>query len=458
MTRFSEVAPGQFELCPIYESSSLACDHNILMMEILAEVAKRHNLIMLSHEKPFAYINGSGKHINWSLSADGGKTSLFQSGEQATDTQFWMFIIAFIRAVHTHAELVRAAAVCPGNDYRLGENEAPVDIMSVYLGEVLDQVCKHIMGQSSGGSELKNALKLGNLPPLARDSIDRNRTGPIAFALNKFEIRTVGSSQTCATIVTLLNTIMADALDQTANELEERLKEGRGLEAAATDVMQNTLKDHYNIVFNGNSNSAIWSEEAQLRGLPRNRTAPAALAVYNNPAKTQVFTRMGVLTDVERESRRNVTNTSFLRHITIELRTMLMLVETEIIPAGIRLQDELSRSIKHTKEALGEEEGEVEEGEGKRKEGLLDPQVERLKRVSSIVSQLIKLADSHRSLLQEGETVAENKYVDPHSVFAEFHPRYTKALKEARELVDELETMSNNWPFPRPYPDMLLMV
>ncbi|MFK7929057.1 MAG: glutamine synthetase III, partial [Myxococcota bacterium] len=354
-TRHNEVAPSQFELAPVFERTPLAIDHNMLTMEVLRQVARRHGFQCLLHEKPFAGINGSGKHNNWSISTDKGDNLLEPGQTPGENMRFIVFLTAVIQAVDQHADLLRASIAHAGNDHRLGANEAPPAILSIYLGEELSSVVDSLIaGEKHSGSGGGESMRLGvsALPPLPRDSTDRNRTSPFAFTGNKFEFRAVGSSQSIARPNIFINTIVADALAQLADAIEDRTSNGTELPDAVQQVVQASLTKHHRVIFNGNGYSDAWQQDAKTRGLPNLRTAVDAIGCYGSPEHVELFERHGVLSHKEVESRVNVMFEAYSKALAIEAQSSLDLASTALLPAALKHQERMANSI-HAAERVG---------------------------------------------------------------------------------------------------------
>ncbi|WP_428561314.1 MAG: glutamine synthetase III [Solidesulfovibrio sp. DCME] len=354
-TRHNEVAPSQFEIAPIYETGNLATDHNQMVMTVLRTVAKRYGLICLLHEKPFAGINGSGKHLNYSIgNADLG--SLYDPGDTPHENaQFLVFCAAAIRAVHKFSALLRATVATASNDHRLGANEAPPAIMSVYLGEQLTDVFEQIKKGKIEGSKQKGVMNIGvdTLPPLPMDPGDRNRTSPFAFTGNRFEFRAVGSSQSIAGSQVALNTMMAESLDFIASKLEAATGgDASKLNAAVQTVIQEIIKDHDAVVFNGDGYSEEWHAEAEKRGLPNLKTTPDALPVLTSPEVVKLFTTYGVFSEAELKSREEIYLEQYVKTVQTEAALVVRMAKTIIFPAAMRYQGELAKTCADLK-AIG---------------------------------------------------------------------------------------------------------
>ncbi|MBX5469479.1 MAG: glutamine synthetase III [Thermoleophilaceae bacterium] len=337
-TRHNEVAPSQYEIAPVFEGTNVGCDHQMITMQVLQNVARRYGLVCLLHEKPFAGVNGSGKHNNWSMSTDGG-VNLLDPGDTPEDNlHFLFFCAAVIRAVDKHQGLLRASIASPGQDHRLGANEAPPAIMSIFLGSELERVFDAIVEERTEPSEPGSFLGLGTpvLPALPRHSGDRNRTSPFAFTGNKFEFRALGSSMSPSLPNTVLNTIAADAIDELADRLDAELDAGKDLEQAVVGVIRDAYSESRRIVFNGDGYSQEWHAEAEARGLLNLRTTPDALPELVSEQTKAVFSRYEVLSERELESRYDVFTEQYTVKINIEAEIAASIARTMILPAAAR--------------------------------------------------------------------------------------------------------------------------
>ena len=334
-TRHNEVAPNQFEIAPIYEAANLASDHNQLLMEILKSVGERHSLAILLHEKPFAGVNGSGKHVNWSLATDEGQNLLEPGHTPEENLQFLYFLSATLKAIHTHGGLLRASIAFAGNDHRLGANEAPPAIMSAFLGAQLNHILDAIeKGAAADASSQKIIdLGIGNLPRIEKDATDRNRTSPFAFTGNKFEFRAVGSSQPIALPLTVINAAVAEALDDLNARLEAELKAGKEHKAAVLAVVRQAIQETKAIRFEGNGYSDEWKAEAERRGLPHAKDTVAALHIWEEPAVKAVLAKPGILSEGEQESRLHIRHEEYQKVIAIETQVLRQMAETQILPS-----------------------------------------------------------------------------------------------------------------------------
>jgi glutamine synthetase len=355
-TRHNEVAPAQFECAPIFEEVNIAVDHNTLLMDIMNRVAKRHKLVVLFHEKPFAGINGSGKHNNWSLATDTGVNLLAPGKTPKTNLMFLTFFVNTIKAVHDYADILRAAIASAPNDHRLGANEAPPAIISVFVGQYLAKVLEDI--ETRVGSKFDEQdeaiLKLDlhrSIPELLLDNTDRNRTSPFAFTGNKFEFRAVGSSANCAISMTVLNTIVADTLKKFKSDVDGLVEKGDKKEIAIMQVIQKYIVESKAVLFEGDGYSDQWHQEAERRGLPNLKTTPVALdAMVTNKAK-DLFERNHVYTHVELEARHEIELEKYIKKVQIEARIMGDLAINHILPAAITYQNKLSSNISGLKAA-----------------------------------------------------------------------------------------------------------
>ena len=335
-TRHNEVAPGQFELAPMFEPANLATDHNMLTMEVLRTTAERHGFACLLHEKPFAGINGSGKHNNWSLCDSKGNNLLDPGATPMDNAQFLVFLAVVLRAVHKHSTILRLGTIGAGNDHRLGANEAPPAILSIFLGEQLTAVIDAVINDKQLSSTCNDGetMKVGvsSLPPLPRDISDRNRTSPFAFTGNKFEFRAVGSSQSIAPANIALNVAVACALDDIATELESALNQGVSLHNAVHDLLVRLFKEHSPIVFNGNGYAAEWQAEAARRGLPNFRDTVSVLEHYSDKDVMEAFTRTGVLNERELLARQEILLENYIRAVHVETKLTSSLGHSVILP------------------------------------------------------------------------------------------------------------------------------
>jgi glutamine synthetase len=342
-TKHNEVAPAQHELAPIYTTTNIATDHNQLMMETLKKVANRHGLVCLLHEKPFAGINGSGKHNNWSMAANDGQNLLDPGKTPHDNEQFLLFLAAIIQAVDEYADLLRVSTANPGNDHRLGANEAPPAIISIFLGEQLTDILEQIEHGGAKSSKVGGELKLGviTLPALPKDSTDRNRTSPFAFTGNKFEFRMVGSSASIAEPNTALNTIAAEVLSRIATRLEK----AKDVDTEVQTIVTEIVKKHKRVIFNGNNYTDEWVKDAEKRGLPNIKSTVAAIPVLISEKSVKVYEKHAVLSKEELHSRYEIYLENYTKTVNIEALTMLEIAKRQILPASLTFAGQVASTI-----------------------------------------------------------------------------------------------------------------
>ncbi len=429
-TQHNEVAPAQHELAPIYENTNVATDHNQIAMEALKRIAGHHNLVCLLHEKPFAGVNGSGKHNNWSLTTDDGQ-NLFEPGKTPHENvQFLLFLVAVLKAVDLHADLLRISAANPGNDHRLGANEAPPAIISVFLGEQLEDILEQIEQGEATSSKQGGNMSIGvkSLPTLKKDVTDRNRTSPFAFTGNKFEFRMVPSSASISCPNHMLNTITADVLSDFADELEK----AEDFEKAVHDLIQRTVKEHKKIVFNGNGYSDDWVKEAERRGLPNIKSMVDAIPALEKDKAVAMFEKHNVLTRAELFSRAEILYEDYMKQINIEARTMIDMAAKQIKPAVIAYAGELAGSLNQVREAGADVSVQME---------LLNEVTAHLNEMSRRLAELEEV--TAKASAMEGERSSEEiaKYYRD-VVFVK--------MNELRAPADALEMIVDEdyWPFP----------
>lgn len=355
-TRHNEVAPAQFECAPIFEEVNIAVDHNSLLMDVMSKVAKRHKLKVLLHEKPFAGINGSGKHNNWSLATDTGVNLLAPGKTPKTNLMFLTFFVNTIKAVHDYADLLRAAIATPSNDFRLGANEAPPAIISVFTGKYLYEVLQEVKSRVNNKFDEQDEaiLKLDlhrHIPELMLDNTDRNRTSPFAFTGNKFEFRAVGSSANCASAMTVLNTIMAKTLVDFKKDVDSLIEKGEKKEIAIMQTLRKNIVDSEKILFEGDGYSEDWAKEAEKRGLANVKTTPKALDAFVTPKATKLFTEMNVYNEKELHARHEILLEDYVKKVQIEARVIGDLATNHILPAAVKYQNDLLTNIKGLKDA-----------------------------------------------------------------------------------------------------------
>jgi glutamine synthetase len=438
-TRHNEVAPSQYEVAPIFERTTVAVDHNMLCMEVLKHVAQRHGFQCLLHEKPYAGINGSGKHNNWSMATDGGENLLEPGTSPEQNMRFMVMLAAIMRAVDLHADLLRITIAHAGNDHRLGANEAPPAILSIYLGEQLTDVVEAVTAGTGRGSERKgDTMRLGVsvLPPLPRDATDRNRTSPFAFTGNKFEFRAVGSSQATAKPNAVLNTIVADSMAFLSGEIEKAKQ--KGLEAAVNEVVAEVFKKHRRVLFNGNGYSAEWHAEAEKRGLPNLRNAVDAIARFCDKKNLELFEQLGVLSAKEAESRMNIMFEGYSKAIAIEGQSALSIARTILLPAAQKSQRDVAESISRVKE-LGVE---------------VKVQEKRLRDTTACIESFVLAIDELASVFEH----AEHHSGSPLEHARTYRDKVVPAMVKLRELADALEVMTDDayWPLPK-YRELLFL-
>lgn len=350
-TRHNEVAPGQFEVAPTFEEVNLAIDHNALLMDLMEKVAEKHNLKVLFHEKPFAGINGSGKHNNWSMGTNTGVNLLAPSTKPKETLRFLTFLVNVIKAVHDNADLLRASIASAGNEHRLGANEAPPAIMSVFLGETLTQALTDLETKSeitvNKGDNVYYKLGLNRIPSLMRDNTDRNRTSPFAFTGNKFEFRAVGSAANSASTMTVLNAIVADQLNSFKTDLDARLAKGEKKELAIVDILKEYYANSKRILFEGNGYSDEWVEEAARRGLSNIKASPDALGVFVLPESLALFERTGVMNHAEVESRYEIELEKYIKTVQIESRVMGDLAMNHVVSTALKYQNKLAETARN---------------------------------------------------------------------------------------------------------------
>ena len=436
-TRHNEVAPGQFELAPIYEEANLACDHNMLTMNMLRHLAPRHGFVCLLHEKPFAGVNGSGKHNNWSLCTSDGQNLLNPGSTPQDNAQFLVFLVATLRAVHQHATALRLGTIGAGNDHRLGTNEAPPAILSVFLGDELTAVLEGIANGTPQQAHKSGFMEIGvsSLPPLPRDSSDRNRTSPFAFTGNKFEFRATGSSQSVAPVNIALNAAVACALDDMATEMESRMSNGETLNAVLQDMLPRLIREDMPVIFNGNGYSADWPAEAERRGLPNHADTVAALEHYSDPDVMGVFSRHGILNEREMLARQEILLEHYVHAISIEARTLRDMVNRQILPAGRKAQTEAAILLRES-------------------QGLVENCDVESSFFSTLRQHVAGLAGATATLEEALNTTLAAQTTHEQAVLA--RDSVVPAMLRCREHADALEQLirDEDWPLPR-YAELL---
>ncbi|MCW6050323.1 glutamine synthetase III [Microcoleus sp. A2-C5] len=435
-TRHNEVAPGQFEIAPFFEAANVASDHQQLTMTILRNTAKKHGFMCLLHEKPFAGINGSGKHVNWSV-GNATQGNLLDPGDTPhSNIQFLVFCGAVIRGVHKYGSLLRAVVATASNDHRLGANEAPPAIISVYLGSQLEDIFEQISKGGAKGSQGRGIMNLGveTLPTFIKDAGDRNRTSPFAFTGNRFEFRAVGSGQSVSGPLVAMNTILADSLDWVANKLESDLAKGTDLNAAIQTVLKEVMDDHGAVVFGGNGYSEEWHKMAEERGLANLRTTADALPVLKEGYIEDLFEKTGVLTPVELESRYDVYAEQYLLAIEVEAKLVGSIAKTIIYPTAVRYLSDLSSTIA----------------------GLKEIGIELEKETAEKVAVLVKSMMNTASKLSDALSKHDFATTEDHMQYASQTIR--PLMDEVRQYADALEgeVADDLWPLPT-YQEMLFV-
>ena len=438
-TQHNEVAPAQHEIAPIYDQNNIATDHNQLVMETAQRVADELGLKCLLHEKPFAGINGSGKHNNWSICTDEGENLLDPGETPHENMQFLLFLAAILRAVDEHADLLRLSASTPGNDHRLGANEAPPAIISIFLGEQLEDVVEQFVDNGEATSSLEGEEYISgvhSLPHFQKDATDRNRTSPFAFTGNKFEFRMVGSTQSIADPNTVLNTIVAEVL----SDMADRLEASDDLPMAIHDMIKDTIAAHNRIIFNGNGYSDEWVAEAERRGLPNIKCMVDAVPALVKEDAVEIFEKHGVYTKAEMESRAEVMYETYAKTINIEALTMIDMAKKQIVPATIKYQTSLAESVNAIKAASSAVDTSVQEA-------LMADISVNLKAMYAALAHLEEVTNK----AEEMEEGAEQGHYYHDVVFA--------AMDELRKPADKLEMLvaKSAWPFPS-YGDLIFEV
>lgn len=437
-TQHNEVAPAQHELAPIYGTTNVGTDHNQLVMETMKRVADRHDLACLLNEKPFAGVNGSGKHNNWSMGTDDGINLLEPGKTPHENVQFLLFLVAILKAVDEHADLLRLSASSAGNDHRLGANEAPPAIISVYLGEQLDDVLKQLDTTGEATSSLQGKTYesgVTTLPSFMQDATDRNRTSPFAFTGNKFEFRMVGSTQSIATPNTILNTIVADSLCEIADELEK----ADNFDMAVHDKIKELIAKHKRIIFNGNGYSEEWVAEAERRGLPNIKCLVDAVCAFVKEENVSMFEKFSVLSKAELESRAEIYYENYAKQINIEAKTMLDMAKKQIVPAVMKYSADMAKGVVDLKAAGVDTSVQ---------EGILKDIAVELKALTAAIDKLSVVDEKALDLEYDMEKAARC-----------FHDEVFAVMDEVRKPADRLEGLVDKayWPFPQ-YEDILFYV
>ena len=435
-TKHNEVAPAQHELAPIFGDANTAADHNQLTMEIMKKVAAKHGLVCLLHEKPFAGVNGSGKHDNWAMSTDTGKNLLDPGKTPRDNAQFLLFLIAIIKGVDDYQEMLRCTVASAGNDHRLGANEAPPAVVCVFLGSELNAVLDSIEQGTDYEDQEMQALEIGvdALPHIPQDTTDRNRTSPFAFTGNKFEFRMLGSEQSISGPNIALNTIVAEELSQFADKLEKSKNFNKDLQK----LLQQTIKEHKRIIFNGNGYDDSWIGEAASRGLSNLTNTPEAMRAYISKKNIKLFTKHNIYTETEMKARYEIHLENYSKVINIEAQTAVDMVKRDILPAVSGYMDALSSSILSRRSVL--------------KDVPCTAETETLKKLTGLSDGLYtKCAELEKALIKVPE--------DPQKSALYYHDTVFSLMQEMRALADEMETMTSSeyWPYPT-YGEMLFNI
>ncbi|HPS58848.1 MAG TPA: glutamine synthetase III [Spirochaetota bacterium] len=438
-TRHNEVAPSQFEIAPIFEEANLAVDHNQLLMDTMKKVARRHGFSALLHEKPFAGINGSGKHLNWSIATDDGINLMNPGKTPAENIQFLIFLVAVLKAVHRHSDILRATVAHSGNDHRLGANEAPPAIISVFLGDQLASILDAI----EKGENLKATdaaiidLGLSSLPVVSKDNTDRNRTSPFAFTGNKFEFRALGSSQSISFPTAVLNLIVAESVDELADKIE---KAGTSdIRKTIFEIIREEIKTFKTVIFGGDNYTEEWHKEAEKRGLPNFRTTPEALKAYNTDKAKKLFDKYKVLTPVELTSRYHIHLEKYCKQLDIEANALYNIVSSQVLPAAYAHQKNIASSVRE----IG----------GLVTEDVFKPQKDGLVKTITLVSGIQVDLAALRSAIDSSREMK-----DEQAKAESYCGRVKTRMNEIRKKCDELELMVDDelWPLPK-YWEMLFL-
>jgi glutamine synthetase len=438
-TRHNEVSPAQYEIAVTFENGNVATDHNMLVMETMKRVGDRYGLQLLLHEKPFAGVNGSGKHLNWSLADDEGNNLLKPGETPHENAQFLLFLLAVIRAVARHGDLLRVSVANAHNDHRLGANEAPPAIISIFLGDMLQDIVEQIEKGGAKSAKTGGELKIGVsiLPTLPRDPGDRNRTSPFAFTGNKFEFRAVGSSQSVAGPIVALNTIVAESLDDFATHLEQAVAAGKNLNTEIQWLLQNAVKESKHVIFNGDNYNEAWHVEAERRGLPNRRNAVDSLPDLISPKNSKLFAKYGIFNDRELHARFEIFLEGYRKTINIESQLTIHIAKRMILPAAFRYQAEIAGAINSLK-ATGATVPKVQLAH-------LNDLVRAMEELQSSIDQLSAAMDEHA----EGDSLAHAKHA---------RDAIIPAMSAVRTAGDQLEVLvaDDLWPLPT-YQEMLFI-
>ena len=440
-TRHNEVAPNQFECAPIFEECNLANDHNLLLMDLLEKIARKHNFRVLLHEKPFAGVNGSGKHNNWSLSTNTGVNLLAPGKNPKSNLQFLTFLVNTIKAIHDNADLLRAAIAGAGNDHRLGANEAPPAIISTFIGsqltDLLNKIEKNVKeGKMTPEDKTELKLNIGRIPQVLLDNTDRNRTSPFAFTGNKFEFRAVGSTANCSASMIVLNTIMAKQLKDFKVSVDARISKGNGKDEAILKELQKLIKSSKKIRFEGNGYGEEWVKEATARGLSNFKDTPRALKIWDDKNVAKLFSEMGVLSERELKARQEIEFENYILKIQIEARIMGEMVQNHIVPATVMYQNKLIKNVQGLVDVLGSKAG---------KEAATG-QVDLITRISNYMN---KMKESSDKMLAARKKV--NKIEDSEKKAIAYCDKVKIHFDEIRYNADKLELLVDDeeWRLPK---------
>jgi glutamine synthetase len=469
-TRHNEVAPNQYEVAPIFEEVNIAVDHNQLLMDVMEKVARRHNLRVLFHEKPFAGVNGSGKHNNWSMSTDTGVNLLSPGKTPDTNLMFLTFLVNVVKAVHDYADLLRAAIASSGNEHRLGANEAPPAIISIFLGtqltRMLDEIEKKVKPGKLSASEKKSLkLDLGRIPEVLLDNTDRNRTSPFAFTGNKFEFRAVGSTANCSQAMITLNTIMANQLIQFKKDVDKLINKKETTEDAILQVIREYIVESKNIRFEGNNYSKEWVKEAAKRKLSNIQSTPEALELLVTPKALSLFETHHIFSKREQHARQEIQAEIYTKKIQIESRIIADIAMTQIIPTAIKYQNALIENVKGIKEifnvkhnslaSVGIKDKGLSEAfnENGHSENLIDTQLGMIKEISErvgIIRDNVDMMIEERKRANQLEHASEKAHA--------YCVKVKSYFDEIRYHSDKLEILVDDsiWPFPK-YRELLFV-
>jgi glutamine synthetase len=440
-TRHNEVAPNQFECAPMFEECNLANDHNLLLMDVMEKVARKHNFRVLLHEKPFSGVNGSGKHNNWSLGTNTGVNLLAPGKNPKTNLQFLTFFVNTIKAIHDYADVLRACIASAGNDHRLGANEAPPAIMSVFIGSqlsaLLDNIEKNVQaGKMTPENKTELKLDIGKIPQIMLDNTDRNRTSPFAFTGNKFEFRAVGSSANCASAMIVINTIVTNQLRTFKQDVDKRIGKGASKDEAILKELQQMIKASKKIRFEGNGYGEDWVKDAEKRGLSNLKDTPRALEVWSRKEVIQLFDSIGVLSPRELEARKEIELDGYILKIQIEARIMGDVVQSMIIPAAVQYQNTLIENVRGLMEVLG----------AKSAKSAAKGQTEIIEQIAHHMNAMKSASDSMLSARKKANQIDDLEkrafaYCDDVRIF----------FDEIRYHADKLELLidDEHWPLPK---------